>query len=151
MPWIAHSTWQRNMGGLAVDELYLRYLSLHTGALDLPSMIAFLVVGLIYFLAPTAGYVASRRGALLGALWVLVGKIGLGLLRTAAIFLLVLDRPGSSPFGAGGDGLQEVLMLFTLVELLAFTFAMVLFVIGLAGLRRREDLPPEGRRQYLDE
>jgi hypothetical protein len=134
-----------------VEDIYMRYLLMNTGALDLPSLVAFLVVALIYFLAPAAGYSAAKRGVLLGSLWVLVGKMGIGLFRGAAVAYLMQDRRAGPAFASAGDDVPEVLMLFSLLELAVFLFAMVLFVGGLANLRRREDQPPPGRRQLLDD
>ena len=43
------------------------------------TVLALLVIGAIYFLAPAVGYVSSKRGTLLAAMWALIIKVGIGL------------------------------------------------------------------------
>ena len=108
------------------------------------TMLALLVVGLLYFLAPALGYTAYNRGLLLGSLWVLIAKMALVIFKMGILFLQELDR-------TSGDGVSQngpvVVMLFTLLESGLFILAMALFAGGLASLRRDPDLlrPPPHR------
>jgi hypothetical protein len=137
-----------------MEELYLRSLLLGGSSslfgLDVPTLLALLAVALVYFLAPCAGYRTSLRGALLGALWVLVGKVAAGMMRLAVLFYVLRDTKLTMRT-TSSDG-ETILMLFALLEAGLFLLAMILFVVGLAGLRRSDDAgPPLGRRPYTDD
>ena len=106
-----------------------------SGGLDWPTTLGLFVVALIYFLAPTAGYVAERRGLLLATLWVLVGKVAVMMLKTALLFFEVLDTRMNSRLAEGG----ALFMLLTMLEGGLFILALILFVSGLAALRRSDD------------
>ncbi len=110
------------------------------------TMLALLVVGLLYFLAPALGYTAYNRGLLLGSLWVLIAKMALAIFKMGIFFLEQLDR-------ASGDGTSPngpvLVMLFTLLEAGMFVLAMALFAGGLASLRRDHDsLRPPPHRPF---
>ena len=103
------------------------------------TVLALLVVGLIYFLAPALGYTPYSRGLLLGALWVLIGKTALVIFLMAASLLAILDGPSSG--GRTWPGGAVAAMLLTLLESGLFVLAMALFAGGLASLRRDPDAP----------
>jgi hypothetical protein len=112
----------------------------------LVSILALLVVALVYFLAPALGYTSYNRGLLLGSLWVLVAKMALMIFKMGLLFLQALDNPSSGP--ALGGNAAIVSMLFSMLEAGMFILAMALFIGGLASLRRDPDLvrpPPPPR------
>jgi hypothetical protein len=78
------------------------------GGVDWLTVLALLMVGLLYFLAPVFGYRTNNRGLLLASLWVLIGKMGLALLR---VCILVVQRcsplPCTQGRGVGGEGFGE--------------------------------------------
>jgi hypothetical protein len=117
------------------------------GGVDWLTLLALLVVGTLYFLAPVFGYRAGNRGLLLASLWVLLGKMGLALLRVCIIALELLDRPRVT--GSASKTTTETLfVLMSVFETGLFVLGIVLFVIGLSALRREMDLPrvPRGFR-----
>ena len=110
----------------------------------LVTVLALLAVGLVYFLAPVLGYTTYNRGLLLGAMWVLIGKMALAILRAGIIFLQVMDlssHSGSSMSSSSTEGKDAamMLMLFGMLETGVFILAMALFAGGLASLRRDSD------------
>lgn len=111
------------------------------------TMLALLVVGLLYFLAPAVGYTTYNRGLLLGSLWVLIAKMALVIFKMGILFLEKLD---GTPLGDGTSPNGPVLvMLFTLLESGMFVLAMALFAGGLASLRRDHDsLRPPPHRPF---
>ena len=102
------------------------------------SMLALLMVGLLYFLAPALGYTSYNRGLLLGSLWVLIAKMALVIFKMGIVFLAELD--GSSSGGKMAGGAPILAMLFVMLDAGMFILAMALFAGGLASLRR--DLEP---------
>jgi hypothetical protein len=134
------------------DELWTRTWLYNLGAmggLDWPGLLALLVVALVYFLAPAAGYAAGRRGLLFAALWVLVGRVALGMIKTMLLFFAIVEAGGRGQFLVRSEALFA---LFSLLEAGLFVLAMVLFVAGLAALRRHGDAPePLLRRPFPDD
>ncbi len=119
-----------------------------SGGLDWPTLLGLFVIAALYFAAPAVGYVADRRGLLLAALWVLVGKVAVMMLKTALLFFEVLDTRMNSRLGEGG----ALFMLLTMLEGGLFILALILFVSGLAALRRGDDPTLNfERRNYRDE
>ena len=105
------------------------------------TMLALLVVGLLYFLAPALGYTSYNRGLLLGSLWVLIAKMALVIFKMGILFLEEMD--GSSSGGGKLTGnAPMVAMLFAMLESGMFILAMALFAGGLASLRRDLDRRP---------
>lgn len=118
------------------------------GGIDWLSLLALLVVGVLYFLAPVFGY--RQRGLLLASLWVLIGKMGLALLRVCILALEILDRPKMT--GGGSSTTPEMLIvLVNVFETGLFFLGIVLFVIGLSALRRDMNLPRSVPRDFHDE
>jgi hypothetical protein len=115
---------------------------LQTTGFDWPTALAFGVMALVYFLAPWVGYRPRSRGLILAALWVLLAKVGVGMLRMGGVFLALV---GTSFKGKDGETLFVVI---NVLEAGAFLLSLVLFVIGLPLLRREEvapALPGRGR------
>jgi hypothetical protein len=104
------------------------------------TMLALLVVGLLYFLAPALGYTTYNRGLLLGSLWVLIAKMALMIFKMGILFMEELDGTPSS--GKTSQNGPIMTVLFTMLESGMFILAMALFAGGLASLRR----DPDGRR-----
>ena len=134
-----------------LDDLMLRSAltggSSPLGGVDWMTLAVLLGVALLYFLAPAMGYRASNRGLLLASLWVLLGKMGVALLRVCILALEILDRPrltGSNSRPAT----ETVFTLMSVIETGLFVLGAVLFVIGLGLLRRETELPrtPRGFR-----
>jgi hypothetical protein len=118
-------------------------------------MLALLVVGLTYFLAPALGYSPYNRGLLLGSVWVLIAKMALVIFKMGIFFLEEIDGksagtgggPGTGGTGGAFAGGEQILsMLFFMLDSSMFILAMALFAGGLASLRRDADalrpLPP---------
>ncbi len=119
------------------------------------SFLALLVAGTLYFLAPVVGYAADRRGTLLAALWAMVGKLGIGIFRhvlvSIAVYHLQPDGGTGRPLRGSAAGLlaaydEIVPVLLSLAETVAFLAAIILFVLGLQRLVRRE--PPPFQAQH---
>jgi len=110
------------------------------------SILALLIIGTLYFLAPVVGYRSDRRGTLMLALWALIAKLAIGLFQHVYVALLLIDRPGGMGGGRGGGlfgAIEEVLpALVALAETAALLAAMVLFVLGLQRLVRPVQPPP---------
>jgi hypothetical protein len=121
------------------------------GGLDWPGLLALLVVALVYFVAPAAGYASGRRGLLFAALWVLVGRAALAMIKAVLLFFALVEGGG----GGRGRSLvssEALFALFSLLEAGLFVLGMVLFVAGLASLRRRDDThEPLARRPFHDD
>jgi len=144
---------------MGLDDMLLRSL-LFTGmnGLDWVSLLALLAIGAFYFFAPAAGYTPNRRGTLLGAMWVLIAKLGLTVLKIGIMVLAYMD----GAVGSGGGGFSSsggnqmsfaggLNMVIVLVESALFLLAMVLFVAGISSLRRTDDLRPFRRDSLGDD
>jgi hypothetical protein len=141
-----------------LDSLLLRSMvfsgSGFLSGVDWVTLVALLAVGLLYFLAPVLGYRPGQRGLLLASLWVLIGKMGMGVLKVCIVALEILDRPGKITAPAGGSGSKAPETLFILMSVFEsglFVLGIVLFVIGLTALRREMDLPRSLPRGFHDE
>ena len=122
------------------------------GGVDWLTVLALLMVGLLYFLAPVFGYRTNNRGLLLASLWVLIGKMGLALLRVCIVAMEILDRAKVPSSGGGNSTMMETLLvLVSVFETGLFILGIVLFVIGLTALRRDMDLPRGRLRDLPDE
>jgi hypothetical protein len=135
---------------LGPDELGMRawlYGYGTMGGLDWPTLLGLFVVALIYFLAPVAGYAPGQRGLLFAALWMLVARMALAMLRVALLAFVALDGLGRGKL-LGGEALFS---LFGLAEAALFVVAMVLFVAGLASLRRGGVPGAPPRRPFPDD
>ena len=111
---------------------------------------ALLAVSVLYFLAPVLGYRASGRGLLLSSLWLLIGKMGLGVLRVGIIAVQILD---STKMGGGSKSntVETIFLFMSVFENGLFVLGMLLFVIGLSSLRREMDLPRSLPRGFHEE
>ncbi len=105
----------------------------------LVTMLGLLGVGVVYFLAPVCGYTTYNRGLLLGAMWVLIARMGLSIFQTGLLFLQTLDQPSMNGPSTAQNTMM-ISMLFSMLESGMFILAMALFAGGLASLRR--DLDP---------
>jgi hypothetical protein len=109
------------------------------------TVLALLVVGTLYFLAPAVGYVSTKRGTLSASMWALIVKLGIGLFRSLYGALMMVGGSGSPGFGRGRGGTllasfeQMIAAGLPLAEMVVFLAAMVLFVLGLQRLARRDD------------
>jgi hypothetical protein len=133
------------------DDILVRYLL--AGGLDWATLLALFVVALVYFLAPALGYVPTQRGLLLGAMWVLLAKVGVTVLKTGYLLFAILEGKGAG----GGPGVKAFdgpafFVLMSLFEGGLLVLGLVLFIAGLAGLRRHDDvLRPSARRPFVEE
>ncbi|HVS35847.1 MAG TPA: hypothetical protein VMS17_09715 [Gemmataceae bacterium] len=107
------------------------------------TILALVAVAFVYFLAPALGYATYNRGLLLGAMWVLIGKMALLIFRTGILFLMTMDE-GSRSNPSGNPSLAKdvgmTMMLFSMLESGVFILGMALFTGGLASLRRESDM-----------
>ena len=120
------------------------------GGVDWLTLLALLVVAVLYFLTPVFGYRTSNRGLLLASLWVFVAKMTLALLRVFIFAMEFLDHPRSGGGGGSPSTLEAVVILMGVVETGLFVLGIVLFVIGLTSLRREMDLPRSLPRDFRD-
>jgi hypothetical protein len=112
--------------------------------------LALLAVAAVYFLAPVLGYRIGQRGLLLASLWVLIGKMGMGVLKVCIVAMEILDRPKAG-VGSGPQTTENVIVLLSVFETGVFVLGIVLFVVGLSALRREMDLPRSLPRGFSDE
>ena len=119
------------------------------GGIDWLTLLALLVVGVLYFLAGVFGY--RQRGLVLASLWVLILKLGLALLRVCILALEILDRPKVAGSGGSSTTAEMLIVLLNVFETGLFFLGLVLFVIGLSALRRDMDLPRSVPRGFQDE
>jgi hypothetical protein len=114
------------------------------------TMLALLVVGLLYFLAPVLGYTTYNRGLLLGSMWTLLAKMALTMFKMGIFFLEAAGNP--SPMGGTSPNPNLVGLLFPMLESALFMVAMALFVIGLTALRRDpEGMRPPAHRSFTND
>jgi hypothetical protein len=142
--------------GMDIETLLLRNALMGgdglLGGVDWLTVLTLLMVGLVYFLAPVFGYGMGKRGLFVASLWVLIGKMGLALLRVCMVAMEIIDRGQMS--NSGGSGTNMMQMLFVLLNVFEtglFVLGIVLFVIGLTALRRDMDLPRGRARDFPDE
>lgn len=144
--------------GIDLETLLLRSWALGGGGLlggvDWLTVVALLVTGALYFLAPVFGYRMSNRGLLVASLWVFIAKMGLALLRVCIVAMEFLDRtkvPTSGGSGSSTNMMEMVLIVMSVFETGLFVLGIVLLVIGLTALRRDMDLPRSPRRDFPDD
>ncbi len=131
--------WAQNPGNL----VYLGPIEPPASALDWPSLLLFLAIAICYFVAPILGYAPTSRQRLALALWLLVGKLCLGLLRITLQAMQTIDGYGSNQLTNGGPlfkSLGIAQATFPAAETLFLFLALAMFVLGLQRLTRR---PPE--------
>jgi hypothetical protein len=108
------------------------------GAVEWPAVMLFLGMGVIFFLSPVAGYSLHNRGRIVAGMWMLVAKMALGLLRSTLLTMLVLDRP-HPVFDQNSTSMTSLQTIFPIIEMTLFVMAMVMFVLGLQTLTRRQE------------
>ena len=114
-------------------------------ALDLITLLLFLAIATCYFVAPLLGYVPTSRQRLALALWLLVGKVCLGLLRIALQAAQTIDGYGTNQLSNGGAAQKSVSIVqaaFPAAETLFLFLAAAVFVVGLQNLTRRQPEAP---------
>ena len=134
-----------------MDDLVVRYLL--AGGMDWVTLLALFVVAGVYFLAPALGYASGQRGLLLGSMWVLLAKVGVTVLKTGYLLFAIREGKASGPPPAARafDG-PALFVLTSLFEGGLLVLGLVLFIAGLAGLRRHDDiLRPGPRRPFVEE
>jgi hypothetical protein len=124
--------------------------------IDWVTLVALLAIGLLYFLAPVLGYRPGQRGLLLASLWVLLGKMAMGVLKLCILALEILDRPGKvTSTGQTASSVSKapetLFILMSVFEAGLFVLGIALFVIGLTTLRREMDLPRPLSRNFPDD
>jgi hypothetical protein len=105
------------------------------------TILAVLGMGIVYLLVPVMGYDPGRRKLLLAALWAMLIKVGMGVLRTSLIMLPMFGLSPATGFSrpGGPDDIERTFtVLLLLGESVAFLGSLMLFVFGLQKLRRRE-------------
>jgi hypothetical protein len=110
------------------------------------TMLALMVIGLLYFLAPVLGYTPYNRGLLLGSMWTLVVKMALTIFKMGVFFLAGPSQTGMNPQNQILAGL-----LFPILESTLLILAMALFVGGLASLRRDQDRMSPPHRSFTND
>src|SRR5687767_8953679 len=115
------------------DLMMMRMLGLDFGStVDWVAVFSFFVVALIYFLAPVVGYGPGGRGTLVASLYLLLAYAGATALQYSVFYLQMLDRNGP---GRPDELMMLTLFGFSVVKLLLFVVALLLFVIGLQSMR----------------
>jgi hypothetical protein len=130
------------------------------------SMLFLLLVGTIYFIIPVLGYSTSKRGVLAASMWAMICKLAIAIFRDCLLALQLwyaaptvatntwnVPAAGAPPAmvfsstsPAGSSGLiakfeEQLPALLGLAEMVAFLAAIILFVLGLQRLVRREPPP----------
>jgi hypothetical protein len=111
------------------------------GAFDLVAMLAFVAFATVYVAAPALGYRADRRGLVGASLYILIGYGCLSVLQMGMLFVLTMDRPSSR----SGETMAVIFFGFTVLKMMAFLLATLLFVIGIQMLRLRRINAPDDR------
>jgi hypothetical protein len=125
------------------EDFFLRSFLMGGTSFDWLTVLSLFLVGLFFLLPQIQNHTLSSRArsCFLGALWILVVKLFLNLVKTLLINLemfnsIVGQRPGPS-----GPGLGAVVWLFfPVIEGMLFILAAVLFVAGLPGMIQRRDV-----------
>jgi hypothetical protein len=113
------------------DMTWLRLVGFLGPALDWAAILAFLVIAVVYWLVPLAGYRPEKRGMLLAALYVLVGHVALSLLQYLVQYVQFLQRSGG---GSTPSLYAHAYIGLAIIRTMVFVLAMLLFVIGLQSL-----------------
>ena len=125
---------------------------------DVIALVIFIVIAAIYVLVPVIGYESRRRGAIMFALFALLGIAGVGLAQMLLQWLLIAEviqepdafKNAPRPFQAEGPGRLSLLLLvsFAMMKMFLLFAALVCLVVGLQQLRWRppgsavEEKPP---------
>jgi hypothetical protein len=110
--------------------------SLFGSAIDLTAVLAFLGFAVIYVIAPVLGYQEDRRGGILGALYLLFFYAALSLIQLLVQWVVLLDGSlGPGMLAQGGPGGAHLLILFSVLKLVMFLAALLVFLNGLRALR----------------
>jgi hypothetical protein len=116
------------------------------GAFDWLTVLTLFLVGLFFLLPQIQGHTLSgrARACFLGALWILVVKLFLHLIKTLLMNLDIFNRIVGPQGGGSRPGLGAIVWLFfPVIEGMLFILAAVLFVAGLPGMiQRREPWEP---------
>jgi hypothetical protein len=119
-----------------MDELM--WMRLYPGGfgsgIDWAAVFSFFTIAVVYLLIPVLGYPPERRGMIAASLYLLIGYAALSLLQFGMIYLQLLEL---SSRGGGREPSMLSLFVFTILKMLVFLLAMVLFVVGLQALRLR--------------
>jgi hypothetical protein len=119
-----------------MDELmWLRLFGGGFGSgVDLAAVLAFVVFGVVSFLAPVVGYRPGRSGGVTASLYLLVGYVGVSVIQLIVQWAQLLDGKGNPPLGRGQSGMH-ILLAFALLKLLLFLAAILAFAIGVGSFR----------------
>jgi hypothetical protein len=112
--------------------------------IDWTMVFTFVAFAVIYVLLPVLGYPAERRGLILGSLYFLIGDAALSLMQIGVLYVETIGRPGRTE-----ATIQNIVVAFTILKMLLFLVALILFVVGLQGLRLRR-MPPRGEPGPID-
>jgi hypothetical protein len=135
------------------EDLLFRHLLGGGTTFDWLTVLSLFLVGLFFLLPQIQNHTLSgrARACFLGALWILVVKLFLNLVKTLLINLDLFNNIVGQRGGSSGPGLGAVVMLFfPVLEGMLFILAAVLFVAGLPGMIQRRDvwepgMPPRER------
>ncbi len=129
------------------DQLFLRSLLGSGTTFDWLTVLSLFLVGLFFLLPQIQGHTLSSRAraCFLGALWILVVKLFLNLIKTLLVNLDLFNSIVSAHQGPSGPGLGAIVWLFfPVIEGMLFILAAVLFVAGLPGMiQQRAPWEPE--------
>ena len=112
------------------------------------TVLALLMIGLLYFLAPVLGYTTHNRGLLVGSMWALLAQMASRTFKITVFFLAAAGAP--SPTG-GMSQTMSLGFLFPMLDSALFFVAMALFVVGLTSLRRDQDRAPLSHRSFSND
>jgi|SRR5579872_2230222 len=129
-----------------MDEMFgMRFLSaLIGGGIDWTVLIAFLVFALVAFLSPVIGYEPRRPTGISASLILLIGYMLIGIFQYIITWLWFYDQAGSNnirPGRGGPDSSPSVYFGFSVVKLVVFVAAMIMFTAGILSLRIRKPKP----------
>lgn len=132
---------------MGTEDLAARAVLGGLGGLDWASLVMLVLIALIYFLAPAVGYTATHRGLFLGAVWILVVRVALTVLRVGILFL---NGVQGKPIAHTTEN-PTFFLLLSLLESTLLLLALILFATGLTSLRRNEEAIRAFQRRLLEE
>ncbi len=106
--------------------------------IDLAAVLAFVVFGVVAFLAPVIGYEPRRSAGIPASLFLLAGYVAVSVIQLLVQWTQLLDGSGRG-FGRGQDMGIHILMGFAMLKMMLFLAAMLAFAIGVLSLRIRRD------------
>jgi hypothetical protein len=107
------------------------------GALDWATVVLFVCIAMVYFLAPVLGYQPEKRSCLTISLYILVAYAGLSVTFLFLQYMELLDEKAEAGIlkSSGKDlGAIHIAFWFAILKMILFSLAMLMFVLGLQSM-----------------